>query len=442
MAGNAAWGPEGEAPSAAGRVVAIVSPPAGNGLLAAVPLRHTGQSHYKTRDHVPLGGLWSGSARLSHPNATAGDMTTTIERPAFLYWGRRGPMLRLARDLADAAREAGIDCSVSLSRQNAGTADFADLGDRLIAVSTFERGAGALLRLGTLPAAWRVLREGLARTRADAVIVLMPHVWTPLIARPVQRLGLPYGVIVHDARPHPGDRTALVNRWLLRDAFRADRVFTLSGVVADDLVAMGVAPARIVRTFHPDLNYAGTSAAAPAAPRAGGPLRVLFFGRILAYKGLPLFLDALERLAATGIAVEASLVGEGEIGPEAGRLARLGVNVVNRWVDDAEVAAVFRRHDVVALTYTEASQSGVVSAAAAQGVPAVVTPVGGLVEQVVDGTTGLVAGVIAGEAVAAALARLAGDPHLLDHLRQGLAAAAETRSSRRFLGDLLAGMAG
>ena len=111
----------------AGRVVAIVWPPAGNGLLAAVPLRHTGQSHYKTRDHVPLGGLWSGSARLSHPNATAGDMTTTIKRPAFLYWGRRGPMLRLARDLADAAWEAGIDCGVSLSRQNAGAADFADL---------------------------------------------------------------------------------------------------------------------------------------------------------------------------------------------------------------------------------------------------------------------------------------------------------------------------
>lgn len=380
-------------------------------------------------------------------------MTSSIQRPAFLYWGRRGPILRLARDLADAARAADIDCLVSLSRQNAGTGDFADLGDRLVAVSTFDRGIGALTRLGALPAAWRELRAGLARGRADAVIVLMPHVWTPLIARPVQRLGLPYGVIIHDARPHPGDRTALVTRWLLRDAFLADRVFTLSGAVADDLVRRGVPAGRIVRSFHPDLHYAGApdpigSAAAASADergggrRAGGPLRVLFFGRILAYKGLPLFLDALERVAAAGVPVEASLVGEGEIGPEAGRLARLGVDVVNRWVDDAEIAAIFRRHDVVALTYTEASQSGVVSAAAAQGVPAVVTPVGGLVEQVADGTTGLVASAVTGEAVAAALARLAGDRPLLGHLRQQLAAAAEARSSRRFLRDLLAGFAG
>lgn len=366
-------------------------------------------------------------------------MTTTIQRPAFLYWGRRGPMLRLARDLVDATRTAKVDCLVSLSRQNAGAADFPDLGDRLVAVSTFDRGIGALTRLGTLPAAWRELKAALSRARADAVIVLMPHVWTPLIARPVQRLGLPYGVIIHDARPHPGDLTALVNRWLLRDAFLADRVFTLSGAVADDLVRIGVAPERIVRTFHPDLNYAAGPAAGDGGGRADGPLRVLFFGRILAYKGLPLFLEALDRLAAAGVPVEASLVGEGEIGAEAARLARLGVSVINRWVDDAEVAAIFRRHDVVALTYTEASQSGVVSAAAAQGVPAVVTPVGGLTEQVSDGRTGLVASAVSGEAVAAALARLAAEPQLLGRLRQGLDAAAGERSTARFLQDLLAG---
>ena len=66
----------------------------------------------------------------------------------------------------------------------------------------------------------------------------MPHVWTPLLSR--RRLpGVRYVVIVHDADAHPGDRTGLVNRWLLRDAARADLVVTLSAHVARQLAERG-----------------------------------------------------------------------------------------------------------------------------------------------------------------------------------------------------------
>ena len=52
----------------------------------------------------------------------------------------------------------------------------------------------------------------------------MSHVWTPLLANSIRRAGAQYVVIVHDAADHPGDATAMVNFWLLRDALKADGV--------------------------------------------------------------------------------------------------------------------------------------------------------------------------------------------------------------------------
>lgn len=363
-------------------------------------------------------------------------MTRPVRRPAFIYWGRRGPVLRMARDLIDAAQAANIECFLSLSRQNSGFSEFADLGDRMVPVSTFQRAFGAITRIGALPRAWRTLRAGLERHRSDAVIVLMPHVWTPLIAPHVQALDLPYAVVVHDGRSHPGDPTGLVNHWLWRDAHRADLVFTLSDKVADDLHAMGIPRSRLVPLFHPDLGYRGDAGGGPA--KESGRLRALFFGRILPYKGLSLFVDALERLVAQGYQVEASVVGEGSLGQEGGRLARLGATVINHWVADDQIASIFQAHDVVVLSHLEASQSGVVAAAFAQGVPVVVTPVGGLAEQVQHNETGLVSERVSGEAIAASLSRLIDEPLLLPLLRKSLAKQAEARSPGRFLHEMLA----
>ena len=65
----------------------------------------------------------------------------------------------------------------------------------------------------------------------------MSHVWTPLLANSIRRAGVRYVVIVHDAADHPGDATAMVNFWLLRDALKADGVVTLSAYVKSRLVA-------------------------------------------------------------------------------------------------------------------------------------------------------------------------------------------------------------
>src|SRR5262249_11346210 len=144
---------------------------------------------------------------------------------------------------------------------------------------------------------------------------------------------------------------------------------------------------RISVLFHPDLSYGDVQ----NSYRSGGPLRLLFFGRLLPYKGLDLFLDALEILRSEGTSFSAGIFGTGDVSAYRTRTRTLGVEVEDRWIPTEEIAAIFSRHDVVVLCHTVASQSGIIAAAHGASLPVIVPPVGGLTEQVVPGITGLVA---------------------------------------------------
>jgi glycosyltransferase involved in cell wall biosynthesis len=247
----------------------------------------------------------------------------------------------------------------------------------------------------------------------------------------LKRAGVRHTVIVHDADPHKGDSTALINRWLMREAQSADAVVTLTTAVAQRLVQKGVIPEKKISVlFHPDLTYASPRR------RKGGPLRVLFFGRILPYKGLSLFVDAMELLKQTGLLIEIGVFGKGSLGPDRERLARLDAEVVNRWIDPQQIAEILGRHDIVVVSHTEASQSGVIAAAHGAGLPVVATPVGGLREQIIPDVTGIVSEAVTAKAIANAVKRLAEDRSFLKRLQEGIAATRQQRSIDDFFSAL------
>ncbi|MCQ8782822.1 glycosyltransferase [Mangrovibrevibacter kandeliae] len=329
-------------------------------------------------------------------------------RVMFLYWGRRGPLSRLTLDLVrSAGMRKDFRASVSVSRSNELYRDFEALGPVLHPVSTFGGASGAVLGAWRLPLLRHQLAQRLRRDGTEVVVTLMPHVWTPFIVPAVRAAGARYATVVHDALPHPGDRlTALAQTILSRDAGRADLVLTLSETVSRQLRARALA-APVHTLFHPLLPYRTGSAL--TAPQDGNPWRLLFFGRILPYKGLPLFVDMVETLVAAGLPVEAGVFGAGDLGDSGPRLRRLGAEIVNRWIAEDEIAPILARHHVMILSHTEASQSGVAAAALGSGMPVVATPVGGLPEQIEHGVTGLVARDVSAEALAAAVTALVGD---------------------------------
>jgi glycosyltransferase involved in cell wall biosynthesis len=359
------------------------------------------------------------------------------QRAMLVYLGRRGSMPRFTFEAMRAASALpGVEATVLVSRQNESFGSFAEFGGDLVAVDTFSSNGGALLDAWRIPLLRRRIAREIRRRRIGVVIELMPHVWSRWLIPTIRAAGARYFVIAHDAQAHPGDVTSLAKGMLDVAVRRADRVITLSEEVAVRLRAEGrVAPERISSLFHPDISYGPP---APRPPRRRDEaLRLLFLGRIMSYKGLPLFVGALEALRRVGHLVEAGVFGEGPLGAEASRLDGLGAEVVNRWLSEDEIASILPRYHVMVVSHVESSQSGVVATAFGAGLPVVATPVGGLPEQVDEGVTGLIAAAASADALAAAIARLVVDHDLYVDLCEGVTARSAGRSMKRFVSACL-----
>jgi glycosyltransferase involved in cell wall biosynthesis len=354
-------------------------------------------------------------------------------RVAFLYWGRRG-LTQFALELAQAAAaDPTVDATFSMSRQNDEFGRFAGLGDRLFAIDTFSSSAGAAFDVWRIPGLRRRFAAHIRERRIEAVIDLMPHVWSGAVATATKATGARYAVIAHDAETHQGDyRTKWVKAVIDRPLRQADVVLTMSEAVTRRLNATRRAPnAKIVTLFHPLLTFGAQTT--PTPPAAGAPFRLLFLGRIMAYKGLPLFLDAVELLRSDGYEIDVGVFGDGPLGTSATRLEKMGAEVVNRWLTDAEIAAILPRFHAVVLSHTEASQSGVAASAHGAGLPVIATPVGGLVEQVRDGETGVIAKRVDARAIADATIALISDAAFYARVCDAINASRTERSMSRFL---------
>ena len=200
----------------------------------------------------------------------------------------------------------------------------------------------------------------------------------PFIRRPIV-------VTVHDVSVHPGDHESnvvpMTTVRLLRRA--ADAIIVHGPSLRDALRSSGIDPPLGVHVIeHPILDRHRRLATAAGLERHedSGVRRVLFFGRVLAYKGLHLLIEASDRVATA--CPEARFVVAGR-GPELDRLRPLMAQrpwfeVHDHYVPDAELARYFLDADLVALPYVEASQSGVAALATAFGVPIVASDVGEL----------------------------------------------------------------
>ena len=207
-------------------------------------------------------------------------------------------------------------------------------------------------------------------------------------------------ITLHDARSHVGERLAkrAFHALHLRLVARFIRKIVVhSESIADALPAL-IPRARI--HIVPHVNYglwARTAAPAPATP----PLNVLFFGRILPYKGLDVLLEAFRSLDPERFHL--IIAGEGDVPA----ISAPNIEIDNRFVTDERLPAFFQRAHVVALPYHAASQSGVAQMAFAFGRPVVATRVGALPDIVHHEVNGLLVAPAHAPAFAAAMERMA-----------------------------------
>jgi len=233
-------------------------------------------------------------------------------------------------------------------------------------------------------------------------------------------------ITLHDAVPHEGESLAKrafmrVHLWLVFLFMR--KVIVHSAAIRDQLPPFLHARTHLL----PHVNYQ-LWAREKSAPAFDGPFVVLFFGRLLRYKGLDVLLEAFGSLDPQRFTLV--IAGEGDLAEY--RIDSPNIRTINRFISDEEMADLFNSAHAVALPYLSASQSGVAYMAFAFEKPVVATRVGALADVVADDCNGFLIAPNSAAELVTALERLA-EPATWNRLvenvrRQNLSADDEIRS--------------
>jgi glycosyltransferase involved in cell wall biosynthesis len=313
--------------------------------------------------------------------------------------------------------------------------------------------------------AYRYAREHLAQWRVD----LVHHVTFSGIRHPTLMGRLPIPLVLGPLGG--GERAPLALRrgfgwrgWLT-DAVRdlhtwLIRFDPITRQACADAVAIYVKTAqseRVLPARHRDKIQVRLEIGTRAVPdlprrerRPGGPLRLLFAGRFLYWKGMHLGLQGLSRLLDRGVEARLTLLGRGPSESVWRRLAtELKIDHAIDWipwVEHADIDRLYRRHDALLYPSLHDSSGNVVLEALTHGLPVVCLDLGGPVEMV-DASCGRVvasAGTSAAacaEAIADALQELARTDGLLPRLSAGARARAESMRWPAVVGGLYADVA-
>jgi glycosyltransferase involved in cell wall biosynthesis len=249
---------------------------------------------------------------------------------------------------------------------------------------------------------------------------------------------------VHDAMVHPGDTESGIMPNFVVDRFnRSATRLIVHGERIRQALSQRLSRSPEVIDIIPHiglLRYAELAKREALKPTSReGRRNVLFFGRIMAYKGLPVLLDAVPTVKEAIPELKLVIAGRGpalnDLRP---RLQAEHIEVHDAYIPDQDVAQLFLNTDVVALPYIEASQSGILALAAAFGKPAVVSDVGEIGELVRSTGMGLVVPPHDPKALSDAIQRILSNPDLARELSEASANAVQGNGfmSRNSVADL------
>jgi glycosyltransferase involved in cell wall biosynthesis len=282
--------------------------------------------------------------------------------------------------LHESGAPAHVAALAHLAERGAIRLEFAEFRQfKALAKAVREAGPGAVARQAASAA--RLLR--LFAPGGDELVVLGIAPFDPMLRYLLPILRRRRVVVLNSwigwdeaTVPHPvrGERVREAWRWLGAHAL---------------FVGVSPASAEGARAVFEHTTYIPHAVVMPPGPRPpdpppGGPLRLLYIGRLVWAKGIRELFDALDGIGDLGAGVTLDVVGYGPLAGEVRRRAAADPRVTfhGRVTDRAAKAAILHRSDLLVLPSTrigtwEETFGLVVLEALAHGVPAVITPLRG-----------------------------------------------------------------
>ena len=256
------------------------------------------------------------------------------------------------------------------------------------------------------------------------------------VAWVISRLtGIPYSFTAHGTDLH-------CDRHMLREKVAAaEFVITISNYNRDLIIAeCGESFLPKVQVIHCGVDTAVFTASRDRTSSNGqkAPVQILCIGTLHEVKGQTYLLEACRQLRREGLELDCHFVGNGPdmepLSRQANEAGLTGQVHFHGACPRAKVANLLQRADIVvapSVPTRSGQREGIPVAlmeAMASGVPVIASRLSGIPELVIDGETGILVPPRDSEALAAAIARLAGDVVL----RRRLASAARQNVEREF----------
>lgn len=215
----------------------------------------------------------------------------------------------------------------------------------------------------------------------DIVHFPVEHAWNLVFL--IALTNYPIVQTIHDPTRHAGEECLIADYLRHLAIQRADKIVVLSSQFKSSFEKFGISQETVDIIPHGSFCFDHAISEPPLKKQ------ILFSGRIIKYKGLDVLLKAFLEVHKSNVDASLIIAGKGDIEPYRELLSRSkNIKLINKYVTEDELKTLHSECDFVVVPYTEASQSGVVALAAANGRAVVSTRVGGLTEQVVDCETG------------------------------------------------------
>ena len=252
----------------------------------------------------------------------------------------------------------------------------------------------------------------------DIIFDTMPSPWQPQIKKRLQ-ISAPWCAIIHDPDPHPDRWRFLVKLNRMINPLRSEVLIGISKYCYDLIKAKNPQKTCLLSKHGAYKPIKEASKKPITISRVKNRHKFIFFGRIEAYKGINILIDAFELAKKTNPELELTIIGRGEIEAELkARFLKNGGKLFNEWVSDEFAMQEIDKHGVLVLPYLSATQSGPASIALARGLPCIASNQGALPEQIQDKKNGLIVKSGCTKSLTDAMQTLADSPDLIHSMSE------------------------
>jgi glycosyltransferase involved in cell wall biosynthesis len=342
-----------------------------------------------------------------------------------LFLGKRGGGMRYFFEVSKELVFKRPDTVFVVSKRNESVDEIKAISSNVIEIDTYSSTFEFVMFLFSLRKLNTMLTRVINEHNVSLVYSPMTQLLAPFIIGNKQKRRYKYLLTLHDDTTHQESRRWFKEILLRSDMSRANNYIILSKAVEQRLLRRGVLnELNYLLVPHGAFRYDDTNLKKEVEFPRKSIVEFVFFGRIEDYKGLNLFLEAIEYGIEEFISlgVRFCIYGQGELSKyrenlDKIRLSSLDFSIQNRWIAESEISSIFNSKSVCVLPYLSCTQSGLIPLAFNYGVPCIATRVGGLVEQLSKGGGILLEG-ISYQELSSVMIRLARNETILEDLKR------------------------